>query len=245
MTKPNQNRLPAEGFCYLGRSLFGDRGWQKQLSDELKTDLTKVKKWAKEGAPGTIGKKLTKIAIDHRGEILSALTHPDMPQGHLRNSRSLERAAFLLQEYEDFLPYHAMETPNDDQVVARVIADLLLYCSHKKIPFEPIMREAEALHNFDPQDLIPYVLAEDPATIAEFKNKFKMTLDQAVDILIEYTDWGEMHLPQFYRRHGTPSERLHHLRSVIIEGRQREEAERKHPQKKRGLSAPRNPSKGS
>jgi hypothetical protein len=73
-------------------------------------------------------------------------------------------------------------------MVVRIAADLLRYCAHKKNPFETVMREAEALYHFNPLDLVPYVLAEDPNKIAELQNKFSITQDQAVDMIIEFTD---------------------------------------------------------
>ena len=211
-------RLPAREFCYLGRSLYGDRGWQGKLAGELKTDLASVKKWAKEGPPANVGKELARIAIDHRAQILSALIAPDMPEEHLTNSRSWERATWIIRDYGILLPYATMNDPDDRNMVVRIAADLLRYCAHKKSPFETVMREAEALYKFNPLDLIPYVLGEDPKEIAGFQNKFSMTQDQAVDMIIEFTDYGDSQgLRQFYGRKGPPSQRIQHLRHALRE----------------------------
>ena len=216
-----RERLPAREFCDLGRSLYGDRGWQGKLAGELETDLATVKKWAKEGPPAAIGKELTRIAIKHRSQILYALIAPDMPEEHLTYSRSWERATWIIRDYGILLPYATINDPDDRNMVVRIAADLLRYCAHKKNPFETVMREAEALYHFNPLDLVPYVLAEDPNKIAELQNKFSMTQDQAVDMIIEFTDFGDdQKLRQFYGRKGPRAERIQHLRHALRESEQ-------------------------
>jgi len=216
-----KKRLPAREFCDLGRSLYGDCGWQGKLAGELKTDLATVKKWAKEGPPANVGKELTRIAIKHRTQILYALIAPDMPEDDLTYSRSWERAAWIIRDYGILLPYDTMNHPDDRNMVIRIAADLLRYCAHKKIPFATVMREGEALYKFNPLDLSPYVLAEDPQKIAELQKQFNMTQDQAVDMIIEFTGYGDNQgLMQFYGRKGTPSERIQNLRGVLRESEQ-------------------------
>ena len=141
-----------------------------------------------------------------------------MPEDHLTYSRSWERATWMIRDYGILLPYHTMNDPDDRNMVIRIAADLLRYCAYKKSPFETVMREAEALYKFNPLDLIPYVLAKDPKEIAGFQNKFGMTQDQAVDMIIEFTDYGDSQgLRQFYGRKGTPSDRLQSLRDALRE----------------------------
>ena len=164
------------------------------------------------------GGKLTRIAIKHRTQILYALIAPDMPEDVLTYSRSWERAAWIIRDYGILLPYATMNDPDDRNMVVRIAADLLRYCAHKKNPFETVMREAEALYKFNPLDLIPYVLAEDPKEIAGFQNKFSMTQGPAVDMIIEFTDYGDSQaLRQFYGRKGPPSQRIRHLRHALRE----------------------------
>jgi hypothetical protein len=213
-----KERLPAREFCDLGRSLYGDRGWQGKLAGELKTDLATVKKWSKEGPPADVGEKLTRIAIEHRTQILYALIAPDMPEDDLTYSRSWERATWIIRDYGILLPYATMNDPDDRNMVVRIAADLLRYCAHKKISFETVMREAEALYKFNPLDLASYVLSEDPQKIAELQKQFDMTQDQAVDMIIEFTEYGDNQgLRQFYGRKGTPSERIQNLRGALRE----------------------------
>lgn len=68
-----------------------------------------------------------------------------------------------------------------------------------------------------PKDFIPYVLTADQAKIAEFKTKFGISQAQAVDELIENTDWGQ-DVPQYIGHKGTPAERLHALRRALRAG---------------------------
>jgi len=130
---------------------------------------------------------------------------------------------------------------NKDMVV-RVIADLLHYCMFKItttgafIDMDAVIRDAIAMYNSDPEhcatpiakhaqqsewlskDFIPYVLTDDPTKIAQFGKQFSMTQDQAVDDLIETTDWGGQDLPHLVGNKGTPKERLAALRHALREG---------------------------
>ena len=51
------NRLPAEAFCYLGQSLFGEEDWQPKFAQELNTDESTVRRWALEGPPVELAKR--------------------------------------------------------------------------------------------------------------------------------------------------------------------------------------------
>ena len=62
MTDAADNRLPAEAFCYLGKSLFGEDGWQPKIASELKVDEATVKQWAVEGPPANLADRLSHIA---------------------------------------------------------------------------------------------------------------------------------------------------------------------------------------
>jgi hypothetical protein len=218
-TKQNFALLPAKEFRNLGTVLFGEHGWQRKLAKELKTDPAKVSGWAKKGAPHKIGKELTRIAVEKREAILYAIAHPDMPLGHLPNTTICwERLAFILEEYDGGLGFYAqMEKPSAEQQLVRLLSDVLRYCAHQNIPFDPLLRDAQTFHNVDEKDLIAYVLAEDTAQIDAFKNKFNFDQDHAVDVLIEYTGFGDGYLRHLYRRGGTPFERLQQLRTAIIE----------------------------
>ncbi len=122
-------------------------------------------------------------------------------------------------------------------MVVRVIADLLHYCMYKIsttgnfIDMDAIIQDAIALYNSDPEHratpiskqaqqlsgcrrIIPYVLTDDPAKVAQFGKKFGMTQDQAVDDLIETTDWGGQDLPHLVGNKGAPTERLAALRNA-------------------------------
>jgi hypothetical protein len=78
------NRLPAEAFCYLGKSLFGEPGWQAKMAVELKVDEPSIKQWATEGPPANLAKKLSQIAGYYRGQIQAPLTMDGMPDAHLK-----------------------------------------------------------------------------------------------------------------------------------------------------------------
>ena len=64
------------------------------------------------------------------------------------------------------------------------------------------------------KDLISLVLTDDADKRAGFENQLGLTRDQAVDELIEETDWG-MDFPHLKGGHGSPAERLAALRSTF------------------------------
>jgi hypothetical protein len=230
------NRLPAEAFCYLGKSLFGEPGWQAKMAVELKVDEPSIEQWATEGPPANLAKKLSQIAGYYRGQIQAPLTMDGMPDADLK---PWERAGRLLNEYEGLSPdptmiYSSAEDEDNRDMVVRVIADMLHYCMHKMsvnrtfIDMDAMIQEAIAIYNSEPhsavpikrpevlpKEFIPYVLTADPAKIAAFEKKFGITQDQAVDELIEITDWGGEDLPQLVGNKGTAAERLRELRRVL------------------------------
>jgi hypothetical protein len=61
------------------------------------------------------------------------------------------------------------------------------------------------------------VLTKDPAVIIEFGKKFGITQDQAVDELIEDTDWGA-DLPEYVGNKGNPASRLEAIRRALRAG---------------------------
>jgi hypothetical protein len=65
-----------------------------------------------------------------------------------------------------------------------------------------------------PKDLIPFVLCKDPAIISAFEKHFGITQDQAVDELIEDTDWATA-MPQYVGHKGTSMARLEGLRRAL------------------------------
>ena len=73
------------------------------------------------------------------------------------------------------------------------------------------------------KDFIPYILTSDPNKIAAFADKFGITQDQAVDDLIETTEWGSEDTPHLVGNKGTPKERLTALRAALRAGGQKEE----------------------
>lgn len=236
MTHRIADRLPAKAFVYLGESLFGEDAWQAKMAEKLNVDEATVERWAVEGPPSSVAKELSHIAGYHRGQISAPLTMPGMPDADLK---PWERAARLLDEYEGLsqdptMIYSTAEGEDNRDMVVRVIADMLHYCMHMMtvnrtvIHMETMFQEAIAIYNSEPhsatpvkmpevlpKEFIPYVLTEDPAKIAEFGQKFSITQDQAVDELIEHTDWGGQDLPQLVGHKGTQAERLRELRRVL------------------------------
>jgi hypothetical protein len=128
---------------------------------------------------------------------------------------------------------------NRDMVV-RVVADLLHYCTDKItttrtfIDMDAVIQDAIALYNSEPhsatpiakhmqqrawqsKELIPYVLTKDPAVASQFQRKFGITQDQAVDELIEKTDWGQ-DVPNYVGNKGNPASRLEAIRRALRAG---------------------------
>jgi len=238
MTDSVDNRLPAEAFCYLGKSLFGEDDWQPKMAAELKVDEATVKQWAVEGPPANLADRLSHIAGYHRGQIQAPLTMPGMPDACLK---PWQRAARLLEEYEGLtqdptMIYSSRKEEDNRDMVVRVFADLLHYCKHKMsenpifIDTEAMIQKAIAIYNSEPhsalpaktderapKDLIPFVLCKDPAIISEFEKHFGITQDQAVDELIEVTDWAT-DMPQYVRHKETSMARLEGLRRALRAG---------------------------
>ena len=234
------DRLPAEAFRYLGESLFGKEHWQPKMALELKVDEPTIKQWASEGPPASLSEKLSHIAAYRRCQISAPLTMPGMPDADLK---PWERADRLLKEYEGLNQDPTMVYNGKDNKanVTRVIAELLHYCSYQNsrvglgaigyLPIPDILRDAEALYRSEPRmldpdfknapdipystkDLIPFVLTDDPAKMAEFQKRFGVSQDQAVDEFIETTCWAE-DLPKYVGKKGTPQQRLQALRRVL------------------------------
>jgi len=232
----NFEKLPAKAFIRLGEKLFGEDGWRPRMADELEVDEPTIRRWEREGPPASIAKKLSHVAGYYRGQIQAPLTEPGMPDADLK---PWERADRLLDEYEGLSqdPEMIYSTYEDNRgMVVRVIADLLHYCMHQMrvhrsfIDMDAMIQEAVAIYNSEPhsalvvstegpapKEFIPYVLTDDPAKIAAFENKFGITQAQAVDELIEHTDWGQ-DVPKFVGHKGIPAERLDALRHVLRAG---------------------------
>lgn len=64
------------------------------------------------------------------------------------------------------------------------------------------------------KDLITLVLIDDPDKKAAFEKQLGLTQDQAVDELIEKTDWS-MDFPHLKGGIGSPAERLAALRTTF------------------------------
>jgi hypothetical protein len=238
MTDSTDNRLPAEAFSYLGRSLFGEKGWQAKMARELEVDEPTVNQWAVDGPPANLAGRLSHIAGYHRGQIQAPLTMPGMPDACLK---PWERAARLLEEYEGLtqdptMIYSSRKEEDNRDMIVRVFADMLHYCMHKMsenrsfIDIAAVLKKAIELYNSEPhsampvkteerapKDLIPYVLCKDPAIIAEFEKRFGITQDQAADELIEATDLA-LDMPQYVGHKGTSMARLEALRRALHAG---------------------------
>jgi hypothetical protein len=161
MTDSTDNRLPAEAFSYLGRSLFGEKGWQAKMARELEVDEPTVNQWAVDGPPANLADLLSHIAGYHRGQIQAPMTMPGMPDACLK---PWERAARLLEEYEGLtqdptMIYSSGKEEENRDMVARVIADMLHYCMHQNSRVAPdaarhidigtLMAKAQGIYDFE------------------------------------------------------------------------------------------------
>jgi len=234
---PNfKTTLTAAEFARIG-DLALHESWQMILATGMRVDLATINSWAKSGTPADITESLRTFLGARRDNISGALDllleEPFKPW---------ERGDEVLKDYEGFtddptMIYSGFEDNRD--MVVRVIADLLHYCMYKIsttgnfIDMDAVIQDAIALYNSDPEhcatpiskqaqqsewmskDFIPYVLTDDPAKLAQFGKKFGMTQDQAVDDLIETTDWGGQDLPHLVGNKGTPTERLAALRYAL------------------------------
>jgi hypothetical protein len=231
---PNfKKNLTAEEFAEIGSLAFHER-WQSILAAEMRVDLATIQGWEKHGTPDGVPERLRMHLGARRDNISGALDlmleQPFTPW---------ERGDEILKDYEGFtedptMVYSGFEDNKD--MVVRVIADLLHYCMHQMnvkhsfIDMDAVIQEAVAIYNSEPhsapkvkmperlpKDLIPYVLTEDPAVIIEFEKKFGITQDQAVDELIENTDWGQ-DLPNYVGNKGIASSRLEAIRRALRAG---------------------------
>lgn len=65
------------------------------------------------------------------------------------------------------------------------------------------------------KDLIPFVLTDNAAKVAEFEKKFGISQEQAVDDFIEHSCWGGEDLPHLVGHNGNATIRLVQLRRVL------------------------------
>lgn len=237
---PNfKKKLTAAEFAEIGQLALHER-WQAVLAEGMRVDPATIQSWVKSGTSEEATETL-RTFLGARGDNIAAaldlmLEEPLKPW---------ERGAKLLAYYElltnDPTMIYSRSGDNRDMVV-RVVADLLHYCMDRItttrtfIDMDAVIQDAIALYNSDPEhsatpmaqsvqqsewrsrDFIPFVLTDDPAKIAEFGSKFSMTQDQAVDDLIETTDWGGHDLPHLVGKKGTPKERLAALRNALRAG---------------------------
>lgn len=243
------DRFPAGPFAHLGKALFGEQGWERKMALELKIDERTVRQWAEEGVPASMLEALRHISSHHRAKIQEAMKMPGMPDSELK---PWQRGGRILEEYEllsqdpSMLP-SSTDDEHNRKIVVRIIADLLHFCmlrmsqTRSFIDMDAVIKDAIALYNSDPEhcatpigeekqqrqwlskDFIPFVLTDDPAKIADFGKTFGMTQDEAVDDLIETTDWGGQDLPHLVGNKGTQADRLRELRRVLREAGQTEE----------------------
>lgn len=235
---PNfKKKLTAAEFVRIGELALHER-WQLSIAEEMRVDPATVQDWVKNGAPENITEKL-RTFLGARGENIVAaldlmLEEPFSPW---------ERGAKILTHYEglshDPTMIYSRSDDNRDMVV-RVVADLLHYCMDKIttnrtfIDMDAVIQDSIALYNSEPhsatpvakptqqpawlpKDLIPYVLTKDPAVASQFQRKFGITQDQAVDELIEDTDWGE-DLPNYVGNKGSSASRLEAIRNALRAG---------------------------
>ena len=237
-------RFPAGPFASLGKALFGEHGWENKMALELKVDKSTISEWAHEGVPGTMLEALWHVSSHHRAKIQEAMKMPGMPDADLK---PWHRGGRLLEEYELISQDPTMQPSSTDAeqnrtIVVRIIADLLHFCMHTItmtgtfIDLDTVIKDAISVYMHDPEhsatpmsesaqqsewmskDFIPFVLTDDPAKMTAFEKKFSMTQDQAVDDLIETTDWGGQDLPHLVGKKGTPEERLAALRKALRAG---------------------------
>jgi hypothetical protein len=228
--------LSADEFAEIAHLAFHET-WQKNLATGMRVDSSKVKAWAKVGTPEDDTQSL-RTFIEARSNNTDAalsifLEEPLKPW---------ERGARILSHYELITDDPTMIYGPDEsntQMLVRAIADLIHYGMDRItttgvfIDLDAVVKDAIALYMSDPEhsatpiaksakqsqwksfEFIPYILTEDSAKIAAFTSKFDMTQDQAVDDLIETTDWGGQDLPHLVGNNGTPAERLAELLKVL------------------------------
>jgi hypothetical protein len=235
---PNfKKKLTAAEFASIGDLALHER-WQLILAEGMRVDPATVQTWEKNGTPEDITERL-RTFLGARGANIDAaldlmLEKPFSPW---------ERGAEILSHYEGLsrdptMIYSGFEDNRD--MVVRVVADLLHYCMDKItttrtfIDMDAVIQDAIALYNSEPhsatpmakhmqqrawlsKELIPYVLTKDPAVASQFQRKFGITQDQAVDELIEKTDWGQ-DVPNYVGNKGNPASRLEAIRRALRAG---------------------------
>ncbi len=232
---PNfKKNLTGDEFASIGDLALHER-WQSILAAGMRVDLSTIRSWEKNGTPDGVTESL-RTFLGARGANIDAaldlmLEEPFTPW---------ERGAEILGHYEGLtqdptMIYSGFEDNRD--MVVRVVADLLHYCTYKItatgtfIDMDAVTQDAIALYNSEPHvatpiakhiqqrewlsnDLIPYVLTKDPAIAAQFEKKFGITQHQAVDELIENTDWGQ-DLPNYVGNKGNTASRLEAIRRAL------------------------------
>jgi hypothetical protein len=237
---PNyKKKLTPADFASIGELALRDR-WQLSIAEGMGVDPATVQDWVKNGPPEDVTETLRTFLGARRNNISAALD-----QFLAEPLKPWDRGVALLAYYEMLTDDPTMiysQFENNRDMVVRVMADLLQYCMDRItvlrtfIDLDAVVKDAISVYTHDPEhsatpvvksaqqsewmskDFIPFVLTNDPAKIAAFEKKFSMTQDQAVDDLIETTDWGGQDLPHLVGNKGTPKERLSALRIALRAG---------------------------
>jgi hypothetical protein len=236
---PNlKKNLTGVEFARIASLALGEH-WQLILATGMQVDPGTVQGWVKHGMQDSMLHDF-KLFLGARRDNISAavdllLAEPLKPWE--RGDELLKYYELLTQDPE--MTYSEFE--DNKEMAVRSIADLLHYFMHQIttkgafIDIDAALQEAIAMYNSEPhsatpiakqlqqsdtpsKDFIPYVLTEDPSKIDEYQKKFGITQDQAVDDLIETTDWGGQDLPHLVGNKGTPTECLAALRHALRAG---------------------------